>query len=159
MVRPNPTAWQWNNICGPRTVTSTPSAPVALATNSRMRRWPRASSPPGTASTRWADPYAWLPRRTRHQTLTRRRRFPLRRRDGTRDLSRLHRSLFRLCAGVRALRGRLYRHDRDGKLRSYVPRLLGNLLGLLRLSEPWIATRGRGLRGLCPRVRPLCCRM
>src|SRR6516165_3323811 len=80
------------------------------------------------------------------------RRFSLRRRDGTRDLSRLHRSLFRLCAGVRALRGRLYRHDRDGKLRSDVPRLLGTLLGLLRLSEPWLATRGRGLRGLCPRV-------
>jgi len=76
----------------------------------------------------------------------------LRGRDGTRDLSRLHRSLFRLCAGVRALRVRLYRHDRDGKLRSDVPRLLGNLLGLSRLYEPWLATRGRGLRGLCPRV-------
>src|SRR5262245_4841652 len=73
-------------------------------------------------------------------------------RDGTRDLSRLHRSLFRLCAGVRALRGRLYRYDRDGKLRSDVPRLLGTLLGLLRLYEPWLATRGRGLPGLCPRV-------
>src|SRR5262245_39158483 len=73
-------------------------------------------------------------------------------RNGTRDLSRLHRSLFRLCARVRALRGRLYRHNRDGKLRSDMPRLLGTLLGLLRLYEPWLATRGRGLPGLCPRV-------
>ena len=101
---------------------------------------------------RWLDPYAWQPGRTRDRTWTGRRRLSLRRRDGTRDLSRLHRSLFRLCAGVRALRGCLYRHDRDGELRSVVPRLLGTLLGLLRLYEPWLATRGRGLPGLCPRV-------
>jgi hypothetical protein len=29
MVRPNPTAWKWNSICGRRTVTSTPSGTVA----------------------------------------------------------------------------------------------------------------------------------